>query len=51
MYKGFSDAKNKRQLLEHYLKTIGNFTIQKGIYTIEISSPHSFNSQIFNSNR
>ena len=43
--KEFSDVKVKRQLLEHYLKSICSLTSQYGIYTIEISSPNAFHDK------
>ena len=35
------DVKNKRQIIEHYLKDICNLTQQYGIYTIEFSTPNT----------
>ena len=40
--KEFPGVKIKRQLLEHYLKSICSLTSQYGIYTIEIRSPNGF---------
>ena len=37
----FPDVKNKRQIIEHYLKDICNLTQQYGIYTIEFSTPNT----------
>ena len=37
----FPDIKIKRQIIEHYLKDICNFTQQNGIYTIEFSTPNT----------
>ena len=41
----FPDVKIKRQVIEHYLKGICNFTQQYGIYTIEISTPRTPDSK------
>ena len=43
--KEFSDVKVKRQLLEHYLKSICSLTSQYGIYTKEINSPNAFHDK------
>ena len=45
--KEFPDVKIKRQLLDHYLKSICSLTSQKGIYTIEIRSPNAFHDNFF----
>ena len=43
--KEFSDIKIRRQLLDHYLKTICSLTSQYEISTIEISSPNAFHDK------
>ena len=43
--KEFPDVKNKRQLLDYYLKGICSPTSQYGIYTIEIRSPNAFHDR------
>ena len=45
MHKKFPDVKIKRQLLDHYLKSIRSLTSQSGIYTIEIRSPNAFHDR------
>ena len=44
--KEFPDVQIKRQLPNHYLKSIGNPTLQHGIYTIEVSSKTLFMTSI-----
>ena len=41
----FPDLKNKRQIIEHYLKDKCNLTQQYGIYTIEISTPRTLHGK------
>ena len=41
----FPEEKNKRQIIDHYLKGICNLTQQYGIYTIEIQSPSKFHGK------
>ena len=41
----FPEVKIKRQIIDHYLKTICNLTQQYGIYTIEIQTPSKFHGK------
>ena len=41
----FPDEKIKRQLLDHYLKSICSLTSQSGIYTVEIKSSNAFHDK------
>ena len=41
----FPDVITKRQLPDHYLKSICSFISQYGIYTIEIRSPNAFHDR------
>ena len=45
MHKRISRCKNKRQLLDHYLKAICSLTSQYGIYSLEIRSPNAFHDR------
>ena len=43
--KKFPDVKIKRQLLDHYLKSMCSLTSQYGIHTLEIRSPNAFHDR------
>ena len=41
----FPEVKNKRQIIDHYLKGISNLTQPYGIYTIKLSTESRYHSK------